>query len=251
MTYLYILHVRYADWIKDNKGRSAISWGQVKHVNSPQFIFRQVLAPLSAQSTLVRGDGRWHLGKRASLATGLGLPWWFAGHLFGWTVWMVSHAGPQSRGLMMLLRSDSYGNQCEFFICWSVIGRSDLSTNLGGQGENEYHTTSHGYSIYYILYIVYIPYFHDSWCIYHYISCFFPHILFSYVCKFDYPDQIRLQDRSGTNYITTGAGMALSHLALQKLLSCNTCTCRAPDAPDDMSLGTWFRNLGIEARLGW
>ncbi|CAL1169575.1 unnamed protein product [Cladocopium goreaui] len=56
-----------------------------------------------------------------------------------------------------------------------------------------------------------------------------------------------MQDRDGTNYITTGAGMALSNAALQRLMSCSTCNCRAPDAPDDMSLGTWFRNLGIEA----
>ena len=57
------------------------------------------------------------------------------------------------------------------------------------------------------------------------------------------------QDRGGTNYITTGAGMALSNAALQRLMSCTSCNCRAPDAPDDMSLGTWFRNLGIEACL--
>ena len=57
------------------------------------------------------------------------------------------------------------------------------------------------------------------------------------------------QDRDGTNYITTGAGMALSNAALQRLMSCSACNCRAPDAPDDMSLGTWFRNLGIEACL--
>ena len=44
--------------------------------------------------------------------------------------------------------------------------------------------------------------------------------------------------------------MALSNAALQKLISCTFCSCRAPDAPDDMSLGTWFRNLGIEACLG-
>eukprot|EP00434_Breviolum_minutum_P019407 symbB.v1.2.017113.t1/scaffold1276.1/size127259/4 len=55
------------------------------------------------------------------------------------------------------------------------------------------------------------------------------------------------QDREGTNYITTGAGMALSNAALEKLISCTFCSCRAPDAPDDMSLGTWFRNLGIDA----
>eukprot|EP00435_Cladocopium_sp_Y103_P026219 s77_g6.t1 len=56
-----------------------------------------------------------------------------------------------------------------------------------------------------------------------------------------------MQDRDGTNYITTGAGMALSNAALQRLMSCTSCNCRAPDAPDDMSLGSWFRNLGIEA----
>lgn len=59
-----------------------------------------------------------------------------------------------------------------------------------------------------------------------------------------------VQDYSGTNYITTGAGMALSNRALQRLMSCTSCSCRAPDAPDDMSLGTWFRSLGIETNLG-
>ena len=58
------------------------------------------------------------------------------------------------------------------------------------------------------------------------------------------------QDREGTNYITTGAGMALSAAALQRLMSCSSCHCRVPDAPDDMSLGSWFRSLGIQPPLG-
>lgn len=49
----------------------------------------------------------------------------------------------------------------------------------------------------------------------------------------------------GTNYVTTGGGMALSGPALQRLAACQRCTCRRPDAPDDMTLGAWTSSLGI------
>ncbi|CAJ1411350.1 unnamed protein product [Effrenium voratum] len=55
-----------------------------------------------------------------------------------------------------------------------------------------------------------------------------------------------MQDREGTNYITTGAGMALSARALAELLGCGSCSCRSPDAPDDMSMGSWFRALHVQ-----
>lgn len=53
------------------------------------------------------------------------------------------------------------------------------------------------------------------------------------------------EDRPGTNYITTGAGMALSGVALSKLAACSSCTCSRPNAPDDMVLGTWLKTLGV------
>ena len=59
----------------------------------------------------------------------------------------------------------------------------------------------------------------------------------------------RCEDRDGTNYITTGAGMALSAPALERLMSCSSCDCRTPDSPDDMSLGSWFRSLRIQPTL--
>ncbi|CAJ1361453.1 unnamed protein product [Effrenium voratum] len=59
-----------------------------------------------------------------------------------------------------------------------------------------------------------------------------------------------MQDREGTNYITTGAGMALSARALAELLGCGSCSCRSPDAPDDMSMGSWFRALHVQPTLG-
>eukprot|EP00929_Paragymnodinium_shiwhaense_P025376 TRINITY_DN15362_c0_g1_i3.p1 TRINITY_DN15362_c0_g1~~TRINITY_DN15362_c0_g1_i3.p1 ORF type:complete len:505 (-),score=84.30 TRINITY_DN15362_c0_g1_i3:19-1533(-) len=52
---------------------------------------------------------------------------------------------------------------------------------------------------------------------------------------------------AGTNYITTGGGMALSAAALTELMACTSCTCRAANQPDDMSLGQWFRDLDIPA----
>lgn len=57
----------------------------------------QVFAPLPAESTMVCGHRRWHLGERSSLAASAGLAWWFTGNLFGWTLWMVSHAGVSLR----------------------------------------------------------------------------------------------------------------------------------------------------------
>eukprot|EP00439_Symbiodinium_sp_Y106_P025472 s437_g3.t1 len=54
------------------------------------------------------------------------------------------------------------------------------------------------------------------------------------------------EDHEGTNYITTGAGMALTAKALQQVVACSSCTCRSPDSPDDMSLGSWFRSLGVQ-----
>merc|ERR1712204_12261 len=53
------------------------------------------------------------------------------------------------------------------------------------------------------------------------------------------------EQREGTNYITTGGGMALSGPALAKLMACNHCTCRQPNQPDDMALGGWFQSLGV------
>lgn len=53
--------------------------------------------------------------------------------------------------------------------------------------------------------------------------------------------------REGTNYITTGGGMALSSAALDRLMSCNFCVCPSADAPDDMTLGQWFKKLGVPA----
>eukprot|EP00930_Biecheleria_cincta_P014026 TRINITY_DN12232_c0_g1_i2.p1 TRINITY_DN12232_c0_g1~~TRINITY_DN12232_c0_g1_i2.p1 ORF type:complete len:580 (+),score=103.01 TRINITY_DN12232_c0_g1_i2:63-1802(+) len=50
---------------------------------------------------------------------------------------------------------------------------------------------------------------------------------------------------SGTNYATTGAGIGLSARALSDLATCKDCACPSPDAPDDMTLGSWVRNLKI------
>lgn len=47
----------------------------------------------------------------------------------------------------------------------------------------------------------------------------------------------------GTNYVTTGGGMALSGPALSALMDCEHCHCRTPDTPDDMMLGIWFRDM--------
>mmetsp|Transcript_55477 Transcript_55477/g.179921 ORF Transcript_55477/g.179921 Transcript_55477/m.179921 type:complete len:511 (+) Transcript_55477:65-1597(+) len=49
----------------------------------------------------------------------------------------------------------------------------------------------------------------------------------------------------GTNYITTGGGMAISGPALQQLNDCHHCTCTRPDSPDDMMLGSWFTSLEV------
>lgn len=53
------------------------------------------------------------------------------------------------------------------------------------------------------------------------------------------------EEHDGTNYITTGGGMALSAAALATLDSCKECVCRAPNAPDDMTLGSWFTSLRV------
>lgn len=50
----------------------------------------------------------------------------------------------------------------------------------------------------------------------------------------------------GTNYVTTGGGMALSGPALAKVVECSHCTCGKPNAPDDMALGQWFRGLSVQ-----
>eukprot|EP00933_Yihiella_yeosuensis_P060137 TRINITY_DN6216_c0_g1_i1.p1 TRINITY_DN6216_c0_g1~~TRINITY_DN6216_c0_g1_i1.p1 ORF type:complete len:522 (+),score=65.35 TRINITY_DN6216_c0_g1_i1:34-1566(+) len=55
------------------------------------------------------------------------------------------------------------------------------------------------------------------------------------------------EERSGTNYITTGGGMALSKSALMELAQCTGCFCDPPNTPDDMSLGQWFRSLDVAA----
>jgi len=51
----------------------------------------------------------------------------------------------------------------------------------------------------------------------------------------------------GTNYITTGGGVALSARALALLQSCEACTCHSPNSPDDMMLGSWFAGLQVQA----
>mmetsp|Transcript_47165 Transcript_47165/g.109049 ORF Transcript_47165/g.109049 Transcript_47165/m.109049 type:complete len:504 (+) Transcript_47165:43-1554(+) len=53
------------------------------------------------------------------------------------------------------------------------------------------------------------------------------------------------EEAEGTNYVTTGGGVALSGPALAKLQACEDCTCHKPNAPDDMMLGTWFAGLGV------
>jgi hypothetical protein len=53
-------------------------------------------------------------------------------------------------------------------------------------------------------------------------------------------------DRTGTNYMTTGAGMALSAPALNAVMDCSFCVCDQDNAPDDMTLGMWFAQLDVE-----
>jgi len=53
------------------------------------------------------------------------------------------------------------------------------------------------------------------------------------------------EGKPGSNYITTGGGVALSGDALAKLGACRDCTCRLPHAPDDMMLGTWLTSIGV------
>lgn len=55
------------------------------------------------------------------------------------------------------------------------------------------------------------------------------------------------ENHPGINYITTGGGMALNAAALKSVNDCFTdgnCKCRSPNAPDDMTLGQWFLQLG-------
>merc|ERR1719223_1473404 len=49
----------------------------------------------------------------------------------------------------------------------------------------------------------------------------------------------------GTNYVTTGGGMALSGRTLALLQECKSCSCSSPNAPDDMTLGSWCKSLSI------
>lgn len=51
------------------------------------------------------------------------------------------------------------------------------------------------------------------------------------------------KDYEGTNYVTTGGGMALSGPALASLLECETCNCPHPSSPDDMTMGSWFKDM--------
>jgi hypothetical protein len=53
------------------------------------------------------------------------------------------------------------------------------------------------------------------------------------------------ETREGNNYMTTGAGMAMSASALAKLVACRHCTCSSSNAPDDMTLGSWFHGLPV------
>eukprot|EP00930_Biecheleria_cincta_P057647 TRINITY_DN43547_c0_g1_i1.p1 TRINITY_DN43547_c0_g1~~TRINITY_DN43547_c0_g1_i1.p1 ORF type:complete len:528 (-),score=94.15 TRINITY_DN43547_c0_g1_i1:49-1581(-) len=55
------------------------------------------------------------------------------------------------------------------------------------------------------------------------------------------------EGQSGTNYVTTGGGMVLSGPALEKVVACDWCSCASPSSPDDMTLGSWFRGLEVEA----
>lgn len=54
------------------------------------------------------------------------------------------------------------------------------------------------------------------------------------------------EDEAGTNYITTGGGMALSGPALAELQACEHCQCPNPNEPDDMTLGTWLTSLPVQ-----
>eukprot|EP00923_Selenidium_pygospionis_P016910 GHVN01029756.1.p1 GENE.GHVN01029756.1~~GHVN01029756.1.p1 ORF type:complete len:677 (-),score=103.73 GHVN01029756.1:29-2059(-) len=51
----------------------------------------------------------------------------------------------------------------------------------------------------------------------------------------------------GYDYITTGGGLVLDNEAVRLLQDCRTCRCRAPDAPDDMTLGGWFKTLNVSS----
>jgi len=55
------------------------------------------------------------------------------------------------------------------------------------------------------------------------------------------------EEYDGRNYITTGGGMALSARALALLQACEACTCHTPNSPDDMTLGSWFTGLQVQA----
>jgi len=55
------------------------------------------------------------------------------------------------------------------------------------------------------------------------------------------------EELEGTNYITTGGGMALTGPALAKVMACQECTCHMQSSPDDMTLGSWFRSLRVHA----
>lgn len=51
----------------------------------------------------------------------------------------------------------------------------------------------------------------------------------------------------GTNYLTTGAGIALSAKALWQLKACRECQCfGAWSTPDDMALGRWSGEAGLK-----
>jgi len=51
---------------------------------------------------------------------------------------------------------------------------------------------------------------------------------------------------TGSNYMTTGAGMAMSAPALKAVLDCSHCVCQQANAPDDMTLGMWFSDLDVQ-----
>lgn len=58
------------------------------------------------------------------------------------------------------------------------------------------------------------------------------------------------EQQQGTNYITTGGGMALSGPALERWADCHRrgeCRCNAASSPDDMALGNWMKNLKVQA----
>ena len=85
----------------------------------------QVFAPLPAESTMVCGHRRWHLGERSSLAASAGLAWWFTGNLS----WVNAMDGLTCRRL-----SQGWCLFCFFFAGKEPCGKAaSLLRQQGGQ----------------------------------------------------------------------------------------------------------------------